>query len=688
MKTNLLLIVAACLLSCGCFENPTSQDPARPAEVLSDLQLAARTTARPLRVESPDGRLMATVSLDESGAASLSIGYRGAEVVAARLGLHFAGAQPLDRGFSVVGAARNTRDETYAVPVGKTSRARDHHRELVVSLEEAAAPKRRLDVAIRAFDDGIAFRYVVPEQAGLAEVVLVDELTELAFAGDPTAHALPLGGYTTSYEKYYQTARVSRLDRAGLFGLPMLLEQTASEPTGGATWIAVTEAALENYAGMYLAAVDGRPGALAAKLSPLPGRADGAKVVGRTPLASPWRVAMIADDPGRLLESNIVFNLNEPSKIADASWIKPGRTTFPWWNGYVLEGVDFEPGLNTATYKHYIDFCAEHGIEYHSLDGADTAWYGGPITPNGPTDVTKAVPEIDLPELLRYARERGVRLRLWMHWRALRPQLDEAFAKYEAWGVEGVMIDFMDRDDQEMVAFYHEVAEKAARHRLTVTWHGAYKPTGMERTWPNVFNYEAALNQEYNKWDPVGTPPEHNLAIAMIRGIAGPVDYHHGGMRNVLPDAYQPRDKAPLVQGTRGHQLALYVVYHNALPMMVDYPAAYRGQPGLEFLAAVPTNWDETRVLHAELGRALVVARRRGEAWYVGGIAAAQSVDLGLPLEFLGSGDYRAKLTADDPAHGSTAVVERALEVAADDRLDVSMPVGGGFVAVLEPAAK
>ena len=401
----------------------------------------------------------------------------------------------------------------------------------------------------------------------------------------------------------------------------------------------MTEANLTDYAGMYLAGVEGEPGTLAARLSPLPGREDGAKVLGKAPHASPWRVLMVADDPGRLIESHLVFHLSDPPAIADTSWIRPGKTTFPWWNGYVLDGVDFEPGVNTATMKHYIDFCAEHGIPYHSLDGLDIAWYGGPIQPEGPTDVTRAAPSIDLPELLRHAKAKGVRLRLWMHWKALKPQIDEAFRTYEAWGIEGVMVDFMDRDDQEMVRFYHEMAEKAAKHHLTLTLHGAYKPTGMERTWPNVLTYEAVLNQEYNKWQPPGvrgTPPEHNLDVAFVRMLAGPLDYHQGGMRSVLPEDYQFRDKAPPVQGTRGHQLAMYVVYQNHLPMLADSPSAYRGQPGLEFLTQVPTTWDETRVLHAEVGRCLVIARRKGDAWYLGGMTAAQGRELDLPLGFLG----------------------------------------------------
>jgi alpha-glucosidase len=555
-----------------------------------------------------------------------------------------------------------------------------------VSVQETAAPYRKLDLAFRAFNDGVAFRYLIPRQEPLAEFVLTEERTQLTFSGDPTARVLPLSGYTTPYEWYYETRPVSQIGSKGLVGLPLLLERGRGSER---VVVAVTEANLTDYAGMYLSGTEGEPGMLTAKLSPLPGRKDGAKVLGKAPHASPWRVLMIADAPGRLIESNMVFHLSEPPAIRDTSWIKPGKTTFPWWNGYALEGAGFKPGVNTATMKYYIDFCAEQGIPYHTLDGLDIAWYGGPIAPNGPTDITKGAPSIDLPELVRYAKAKGVRLRLWMHWKALKPQIDEAFQKYEELGIEGVMVDFMERDDQEMVRFYHEMAAKAAKHHLTVTLHGAYKPTGMERTWPNVLSYEAVLNQEYNKWQPPGvhgTPPEHNVNVAFTRMLAGPLDYHQGGMRNVFTRDYQWRDLAPPVQGTRAHQLAMYVVYQNHLSMIADSPSAYRGQPGLDFIVRVPASWDETRVLQAEVGEFITVARRRGREWYVGSMTDDTPRQLSIPLNFLGPGKWTAEFWADDPAAGqATKLVIGRLTVTAKDHIDATLVSGGGHAIRLVP---
>ncbi len=656
--------------------------------VLSLLALsmgAAQAGPVPLTVASPDGRLQVAVDLDGQGTPTFAVTVAGEPVVSGTLGLVFAGSGRLGDHLRVVGTRRDTVDATFAIPVGKASEGRDRHRELVVELEETVPPHRRLELAFRAFDDGVAFRYQLPAQDALAAFVLLDELTQFTFPGDPTARAMPLASYTTAYEAYYETGPVSTFGPDSLLAMPVLLEHTGGG--AGPVWMALTEANLTDYAGMYLSGVDGRPGTLAAKLSPLPGRADGAKVIGAAPHASPWRTLMIAEDPGRLIESDLVFALNEPPAFDDTSWIETGKTTFGWWNGYVDEDVDFEPGVNTATMKHYIDFCAANGIPYHTLDGYDIAWYGGPIKPQGrPTDVTTAAPSIDMTELLRYAEEKGVRLRLWVHWEALKPQLEEAFQTYEDWGIEGVMVDFMDRDDQEMVRFYHEMAEKAAAHHLTLTFHGAYKPTGMERTWPNVLSYEGVLNQEYNKWtrpSNLGTPPSHNLDAAFIRMLAGPLDYHQGGMRNVLPEAYHYRSKAPPVQGTRAHQLAMYVVYQNHLSMMADYPEAYEGQAGLDFIVEVPTTWDETRVLVADIDTAIVVARRKGEVWYLGGMAGdhAQAVDL--PLDFLGEGSHRATVYVDDPAGGPTALATRQQTLSPADVLHVEMARGGGFVSRL-----
>ena len=489
---------------------------------------------------------------------------------------------------------------------GKRSRVVDRCREVVIHLRERAVPARRWQIVLRAYDDGVAFRYRLPAQEGWPSLVLSDERVVLNLPDDAIATALPLNGFTTSYEKRYEKKLVRQLPGDWLLGLPLLLELP------GTGWAAITEANLTDHAGLYLAPAAGKKAALVSRLSPLPGEPKVA-VRAALPHESPWRVILIAEEPGRLIESDLLLNLNAPCAIDDVSWIKPGKTTFPWWNGFYEEKLPFQPGLNTATAKYYIDFCAEAGIPYHSLDGkGETAWYGGPIVPYQGADITKGVEGLDLPEVLDYAKSKGVRIRLWMHWQAAKAHMHRAFPLYRQWGIEGVMIDFMDRDDQEMVNFQRELLRTAAANRLTVTFHGVAKPTGLERTYPNLLTSEGVLNLEYDKWDKLGVTPEHEVTIPFTRMLAGPLDFHQGSFRTVPLAAYTPRYEAPLIIGTPCRTLASYVVFQNHLPMVADYPSAYRGHPALPVLAQIPATWDDTKVLDGAVGQFIVIARRQG----------------------------------------------------------------------------
>ena len=527
----------------------------------------------------------------------------------------------------------------------------------------------------------MAFRYRIPAQPALAAFTITDERTQVAVDGRSEAYALPLDGFTSSYEGFYTVTPLARIPADTLLALPVLLHHP------GGAWLAVSEADLTDYAGMYLSRPRQSPGMLVTRLSPLPG-APNVKVRARTPHDSPWRVFMIGDRPGRLIESNLVYLLNPPSAIADESWIHPGKTTFPWWNDYVAPDASFTPGLNTATTKYYIDFCAAHGIAYHTLDGyQDSAWYGGGIDPgNQIPDITTARPEIDLPEVLRYAKSKGVQIRVWLHWKALQPQVDTAFARYERMGIEGIMVDFMDRDDQEMVHFYREVVEKAAAHHLTVVFHGAYKPTGLRRTYPNLLTVEAVMGLEYDKFsDKKGVTPSHELLVPFTRMLAGPLDFHQGGFRYSTERAFHTQNTAPLVIGTRARTLATYIVYEDYLPMLADYPAAYRGQLGFDFVAAVPTTWDETHVLNATVGKVLTIARRSGEAWYVGTMTDGTARSVTVPLRFLGPGTFVADEYA-DALDSLPQARHRQFLVTARDVIRVRMAPAGGHAIRLTRA--
>jgi alpha-glucosidase len=454
---------------------------------------------------------------------------------------------------------------------------------------------------------------------------------------------------------------------------------------GDGNFMAITEAALLDYAGMYLSK---EGNTLVSKLSPLPTSPE-VKVRAKLPHHSPWRVLLIGDRVGSLIESNILTSLNDPSAIKDFTWLKPGKTTFPWWNGNIVPDTLNAPGNNFVTAQYYIDFCARNGIEYHSVvEYGLHQWYmddGVGFQPGPHADVTTPVPGLDMQQVCTYAKEKGVGIRVWVHWAALYPKIDSAFALFEKWGISGMMIDFMDRDDQTMVNIQTEMLQKAAAHHLHIQFHGAYKPTGINRTYPNEFTREGTLNYEVNKWDAAGISPDHDISMPFTRMLAGATDYHLGGFRAVPADKFKAQYSRPLMLGTRCHMLAMYVVLENGLQMLADYPAAYEGQDGFSFLKAVPTTWDETRVLAGVVNEYIVIARRKGSTWYIGGITNHTARALNLQADFLAAGNYEVRVftDADDvnlvPDH---LQISNKL-VTAKDQIPLKMAAGGGFVIVL-----
>ena len=640
----------------------------------------AQTARQAQTLRSPNGRVAVTFALDGAGAPVYSVAYDGRPVIEpSRLALVFKRGGELSRGMTVTGADRRSHDEIYGLVAGKTSRARDRYRELTVSLAEAAGAGRKLQLVFRAYDGGAAFRYALPAQPALAEFEITAERSEFRFAADHPAWAVQFKGFKNNYENEFNRTTVGRISPGSFTGLPLVVE-----PRGGPT-LAVAEADLKDYAGMYLEGIAGEPHALVTRLSAI--NSDVA-VRAATPHRSPWRVVMIGDAPGRLVESTLIQNLSEPNAVGDASWVRPGKSAWDWWSGQAAPGATFTPGMNDATMKHYIDFASEFGLEYMLVDAG---WY----TPRAygedadlTADITKSIPEIDLPGLVRYARERNVGVVVWLNWRPARDQMDRAFPYYERIGVRGVKVDFMDRDDQEMVGFYHRILRTAARHHLLVDLHGAYKPTGLARTYPNYLTQEGVLGAEFNKWSARVTPT-HNLTLPFTRMLLGPMDYTPAGFRNVTRAGFVPRDREPLVMTTRAHQLAMYVVYESPLQMVADHPGAYRGQPGAEFIKMVPTTWDETRVLSGRIGEWIVVARRRGREWFVGAMTNESARTLSLPLGFLGRGAHEATVFADGPraADEPPQLSTATRRVRAADTLELRLAPAGGYAARIRPAA-
>jgi alpha-glucosidase len=628
-------------------------------------------------VSSPDGRVEIGFSLGPAGEPLYSVTYGGTPIVAeSALGLRLRNGPPLAAGFEVAGIGHASHDVPYTLAAGRTREARDRCEEMTVELRETGDRPRRMTLVFRAYDEGAAFRYVLPEQEHLTGVEIASEESQFRFLGDHRAWVLELESFTTSNESEFVPMPLLGIKPHTIVGPPLTIE------LGDGLTVALAEANLVDYAGVHFARLEGgnqsRNPVLVTRLAPLPSY-PGTSVMGHTPLRSPWRVLMVADRPGALAESTILWSLSDPSRIEDTSWIRPGRVSWDWWNGPAIPGADFEVGMNDATFEHFIDFAAEFGLEYVLIDAG---WYGSHRDINA--DIRKSIPGMDIPHLVAYGKERGVGILLWLNWQNLRNVADEAFARYEEWGVKGVKVDYMNRKDQEIVAFYHGVLAAAARHHLTVDFHGAYAGSGEERTWPHYLTREGIMGLEYLKWSDRVTP-RHNVTIPFTRMILGPMDFTPGGFRNVTVDEFAPRNLAPVVMGTRGHHLAMYVVYESPLQMLVDYPDAYRGQPGAEFLKVVPATWDETRVLEGEIGEYVVVARRRGDDWFVGAMTDDPRT-LSVPLEVLGSGTFEATVYGDtaESADTPTALGISTSTVTATASLTLDLVRGGGAAVHLK----
>ena len=643
-----------------------------------------------LELQSPNQRLAIEISRNSENKIS---GYRIRHdkhiVITGKFNLQTATHNNLFESTQIQNHLYHTIDTSYVQPGGKRNPVIDHYNALNIQLSNSNKKTPQLNIECRAYNDGIAFRYNINQAsiaAGKQELTVIDEATSFHPQGKTTAWPLYLPNYTTSHEAKYEHSQFERLHQNSLIATPLLIEINDGPA------IAITEAALSGYPGMYLTASKNRTGMIVtSNLSPLPGRPN-EKAHVRLPFSTPWRVIMIADNAGTLLESNLVLNLNPASMIKDPSWLRFGKTTWNWWNGFYPEPVGFEIGANYATIKHYIDFCADHGIDFHAIDCADEnlTWYqqSAPgFAPSPDADILTPRPKLEFFRALDYAKSRKVGIRLWVHWKPLSTRLEEAFAQYAEWGVEGLMVDFLDRDDQEMIDWSEEVLKVAAEHHLRIQFHGAWKPTGRRRTYPNLVNHEGSLNLEYLKWSEDCTP-EHNLIVPFTRMLAGPMDYHLGGFLNVLPDAFEARNQHPMVLGTRCHHLAMYVAYENAVPMVCDAPTAYINQPGFDFIQQVPTEWDETRFLDGEVSDFLVIARRKDQDWYIAAMTDSSKRSVNIPLNFLAQPKYHATRWSDHTESNPSELQKNTLTLTSKDTLQINLHSAGGQVLHLTPSPK
>jgi alpha-glucosidase len=618
--------------------------------------MAGTAYAAQVTVSSPDGHAEIRIEHDAS---RYSVQWRGETLVApSPLGLELDGAPAFGK-LALESRKDEVVDRTIPLVATKASSARDHYRGATLTFRETAAPKRKLVIDVRAYDDGVAFRYRIDDPA---PVRLKDERTAFVLAGDPQCLATEVNG---SHEMPFERLSVSQL-AAKAYDVPLVCMAASGKAS-----FAITQAYLDGYAGASLR----REGdALRVRISPVPNR-PGPAFVSSGGLRTAWRVVMLGERPGDMIPSHLVGNLNPPPQ-GDFSWVKPGKVAWDWWSG-PLEGV--KPDMKT--YRRFIDFAAESGFPYYLID-AGWSFGAGPCCEARPdTEVTCAAEGIDMPALARDAAGKGVGLLLWVHWKHLEPRMDEVLDTYARWGIKGVKVDFMDRDDQEMVAFYQRLAAATAKRRLLLDLHGAYVPAGLQRSYPNYITQEGVLGGEWNKMDKRITP-RHNLMLPYTRMLAGPMDYTPGGFRHATPAKFEVRSVMPLTQTTRGQALAMYVVYHSPLQMVSDDPEAYRDAEGFEFIKRVPTAWDETRFLSGEPGRDIVLARRSGKAWYVGAMTADQARTENISLSFLPKGRYRATVWED----GATPdeIRSSVRNVSRDDALTLRLAAAGGAAVLLE----
>lgn len=633
---------------------------------------AAAAHADPAALASPDGRLSIRVDMAD-GAPALSV-FRDGQALITPSAIGFAlsdGSKPGAEGTRFTAAPATTGTDDYAL-LGRASHVQSAYREMVLH-----APA--MDLVLRAYDDGVAFRYRLPAPAA-GPLGVVAENTEFAFPTDYGCWGLNLGRFNSSHEGEFDPIAASRIREHNAYDAPLVCETTPGGPA-----FALAEADLKDYPGLYLAGRgDGGLG-VQAKLAPRPDAPGGVPAVVATArvgqdLTTPWRVVMIGDHAGDLIESTLITDLSEPAAF-DAAWVKPGKSAWDWWNGGKIAAVP-DSGMNTATFRAFIDFAAANGLQYVTID---EGWYrgaggGGVVRPG--VDVTRTVPEIDIPALVAYGRSKGVGLFLWLNWKALDAQFDAALDQYQAWGIAGIKVDFMDRDDQIMVDWYHRLLSQAAARHLMVNLHGAFHPTGLTRTYPNYVTQEGVLGAENNKWSRRITAG-HNVTLAYTRMLLGPMDYTPGGFDNQTPETFRDRFLLPTVMTTRAHGLAMFVVYESPLQTVADTPDAYAGQPETAFIGQVPTTWDETRFLSGEIGQSIVLARRKGRDWYVGAMTDETGRTVSLPLDFLGRGRFEATVYADTDAPNRTAISTRAAD--ASTILTLTLKPSGGAAIRITP---
>lgn len=649
-----------------------------------------------LAATSPDGRITATVTLGDK--LTYTIAHDGETILhESPISLTLSsgevwGDKPQlanPHGNLAAAPCRSIR-ETIVSPFYRKDKIDDEYTLLTLNF------KKQWGVEFRVYNDGVAYRFVSKRAKPFT---IAAEEVAYNFGADVTA-TVPYvmygddGNYEsqfhTSFENTYTVDKLSQLNKERLMFLPLVTETPSGKK------ICISESDLESYPGLFLSAAHphGNPEAAPCRLTgmfaPYPRASELgghnmlqfivterepyiAKVAG--PRTFPWRMAIVTTADKDLADSDMTYKLAAPSRLADTSWIKPGKVAWDWWNDWNITGVDFVSGVNNDTYKYYIDFAAANGIEYVILD---EGW-----AVNLKADLMQVVDEIDIKELVDYGAAKNVDIILWAGFHAFNRDMENVCRHYSQMGVKGFKVDFMDRDDQEMVEFNYRAAATCAKYKMILDLHGMYKPAGLNRTYPNVLNFEGVHGLEQMKWSSIEVDQmKYDVTIPFIRQVAGPVDYTQGAMRNGTRGNYRPSISQPMSQGTRCHQLASYVVFESPFNMLCDTPTNYMREPeSLDFIATIPTVWDETINLDGKIGEYIITARRKGNVWYIGGMTNWDARDLKVDLAFLGDKARTATMFRDGVnAHRNAEDYKKEdIQLKGNKVLDIHLAPGGGF---------
>ncbi len=627
-------------------------------------------------LHSPDNKILITIRVDER--ISYDVRVKGNPVIENSTLSLDVDHQKLGINAKPYLFKNNSVDRTIDAPVKvKFAKIREHYNELKISFTNYA-------VTFRAYNEGVAYRFetILPQ----AEIKVFGEEAVFNFAGNYKVYYPKEDSFFSHNEREFIQLPMNQIAAESLASLPAVV----SAPDG--VKFVIAESDVDDYPGLWLHGNSNN--SLTARFPPVALKetatdrnhdrdirvTEAAEYIAVTKgtRTFPWRIIGVATNDGELITNEMVYLLAKPSEVKDTSWIKPGKVAWDWYNANNIYGVDFKSGIDTRTYKYYIDFASKYGIEYIILD---EGWYKL-------GNVLEVVPAINVDELVAYGKQKNVGIILWMVWKTLDDQFMPAMEQFEKWGVKGLKVDFMQRDDQQVINFYHKLCREAAKRKMLVDYHGGIRPATMIRTWPNLINTEGVRGLEQNKWSKYANP-EHNVTLPFTRMFLGPMDYTPGAMVNSGNERnFSAIFERPMSLGTRCHQLAMYVVYESPLQMLADSPSHYLKEPEvMEFLGPVPTVWDETRVLGVQIGDYLVVARRNGRDWYIGAMTDWTARDVDIDLSFLPAGSFRMASYADGvnaDRYGSD--YKKSMQsVDKSSKLKVHLMGGGGWAARLVP---